>query len=216
MPTTKPTTGMEILGRKQSISEEEWVALIEARRDLIKPHLDKFTLTELRNIQCLRSEVSFSHAVRNDSPKVSGDEEFSLNTQGIFDNPRSAEIRIPNSGFRPGPHGLATPNGKLQIWGLARSGQWVLVTVNFVGEAGYKDRGYERATEVLIVSTTIETIINQTKENPLEIWKTLGQAIKNFAEHRLALYEATEALAQKIEIEETMMSLIPKGGETNG
>jgi len=96
MPSTK---GLEVFVRKNQLADEEWFGLIEARRELIKPHLDSFTLPELGSFECMRSEVSFTHELRLDVSTTTGDERFSLKTQGIFRiQPWSAVERIPNSG----------------------------------------------------------------------------------------------------------------------
>ncbi|OGZ32542.1 MAG: hypothetical protein A3H02_00150 [Candidatus Niyogibacteria bacterium RIFCSPLOWO2_12_FULL_41_13] len=208
MPSTK---GLEVFVRKNQLIDEEWFGLIEARRELIKPHLDSFTLPELGTLECMRSETSFTHMLRLDIATTIGDERFSLKTQGIFRiQPWSAVERIPNSGHRPPPGGVNCPDGTMRVWGLTRSGLWVLVTIGFVGENGYKDRGYERARTVEIVETDLPAIATKTKEKPQRMWKELGKVIKGFAEHRKSLYNQALNLAQMVEVEELAFSLIPK------
>ena len=208
MPSTK---GLEVFVRKNQLIDEEWFGLIEARRELIKPHLDSFTLPELGTLECMRSETSFTHMLRLDIATTIGDERFSLKTQGILRiQPWSAVERIPNSGHRPPPGGVNCPDGTMRVWGLTRSGLWVLVTIGFVGENGYKDRGYERARTVEIVETDLPAIATKTKEKPQRMWKELGKVIKGFAEHRKSLYNQALNLAQMVEVEELAFSLIPK------
>lgn len=212
MPSTQ---GMELLVRKNPLNDKEWLNLIEARRSLIKPHLDTFTLPELGSLKCLRSELSFTHELRINNPTLlmskSGDERFSLKTQGIFRlQPRSAVEYIPNSGYRPSPGGVACPDGTMQIWGLTRSGLWILVEVRFVGEDGYKERGYERAETVEITEVNLPTIMSKTKEKPQKMWEELGKAIKGWAEFREGLYNQALNLARMVEIEELALSLIQK------
>ncbi len=205
------TDGLEGFVRKDQLTNEEWLGLIEARRSLIKPHLDTFTLPELGSLQCLRSETSFTHALNLDVSATIGDERFSLKTQGLFyEQPWSAEERIPNSGACRDPGDCPCPDGVKRIWGLTRSGLWVLVTVSFVGEEGYKNRGYEKAYTVEIQEVDLPTIVAITKEKPQKMWLKLGEAIKKWAGFRKGLYDQALGLAQAVEAEELMFSLIPK------
>lgn len=207
MPSTK---GLEVFVRKNQLADEEWFGLIEARRELIKPHLDSFTLPELGMLECMQSD-NFMHMLRYDVSTTTGDERFSLKTQGIFRMQSwSAVERIPNSGYCAPPGGVNCPDGTMRVWGLTRSGLWVLVTIGFVGERGYKDRGYERAKTVEIVETDLPTIAAKTNEKPQRMWEELGKVIKGFAGHRNALYNQALNLARMVEVEELALSLIPK------
>ncbi len=208
MPSTK---GLEVFVRKNQLADEEWFGLIEARRELIKPHLDSFTLPELGALECMRSELSFTHMLRLDISTTTGDERFSLKTQGIFHiQPWSAVERIPNSGYRPWSDYVNCPDGTMRIWGLTRSGLWVLVTIGFVGEDGYKGRGYERARAVQVAEAGLSTIVAKTKEKPQRMWEELGKVIKGFTEHRKSLYNQALNLARMVEVEELAFSLIPE------
>jgi hypothetical protein len=203
------TKGLRIFLRQKQITDKEWLDLIEARRELIKPHLDSFTLPELGALECLRTELNFTHCLGNDLTITTGDESFSLKTQGIFRvQPWEAIERFPNSGYCPSPGGVKCPSGTMLVWGLTRSGLWILVTIGFRGEDGYKERGYERAITVKIVETDLPTIVATAKEKPQKMWEALGKAIRGFAKHRKAIYEEALDLAQMVENEELAFSLI--------
>lgn len=208
MPSTK---GLEMFVRKNQFVDEEWFGLIEARHELIKPHLKSFTLPELGELECMGNAFNVTHMLKLDVSTTTGDERFSLKTQGIFRTQQySAVERVPNSGYRPPPGGVKCPDGTMQVWGLTRSGLWVLVTIGFVGEEGYKGHGYERARTVKIVETDLPTIVARTKEKPQWVWEELGKVIKGFAEHRKSLYNQALGLARMVEVEEFAFSLIPK------
>lgn len=208
MPSTK---GLEVLVRKNSLTDDEWLSLIEARRELIKPHLDSFTLAELGSFPCLTSESVHYHEIKLDNPIVVGEEPFSLKTQGIFDmQPWQAVERIPNPDYKRFHAGARCLSGTLLLWGLTRSGLWVLVTVRFVGENGYKDRGNERAESVEIIETDLPTIIAKTKSNPQDMWKKLGRAVKESAEKRENLYKMARNLARMVNVEELALQTILK------
>ncbi|OGZ29780.1 MAG: hypothetical protein A2931_00595 [Candidatus Niyogibacteria bacterium RIFCSPLOWO2_01_FULL_45_48] len=204
------TEGLEaLIGKKGRITDTEWLVLIEARRKLIKPHLDSFTLPILGSLKCLRNELSFKHEIDCDISVSGGDQRFSLKTQGFFwAQPWSAVERISNSGSCNWPGYVACPDGTMHIWGLTRSGLWVLVTIEFVGESGYKERGYERAKSVKIFEADLRAIIEKTKENPRHMWSHLGAVIKSFAERRKCLYNQALDLARMVEIEELALSIV--------
>ena len=200
MPSTK---GVEVFIRKNPLTDKEWLGLIEARRELIKPYLDSITLPELGSLECLKIDT-YMHALNNNAPSLTEDEQLSLKTQGLFfKQPRSVVKEISGKGC------LFSSGGITWVWGLTRSGLWVLVTINFIGELGYKNRGYERAETVEIVESDLSTIVAITKEEPQQMWKELGETIKGFAEHHKPLYNQMLRLAQMVEIEELALELVP-------
>lgn len=186
----------------------QWLSLIEARRELIKPHLDSFTLSELGSFEWLMAESRFGHSLRLDVPTLTGDERFSLKTQGIFSLQSYVE-RIPDKDHHPAFGPIRCSNGIKRAWGLTRSGLWALVTISFADEAGYKGRGYERAKTVDIVEIDLSTIFTETKVKPEQMWRDLGVAVKKFTQHREMLYNQARSLALMIEVEETMLRFVP-------
>ncbi|HZS43196.1 MAG TPA: hypothetical protein VFA52_03195 [Candidatus Paceibacterota bacterium] len=205
------TEVLEKLVRPNQPTREEWVELIEARRKLIKSHLDKFTLPTLGKLECMKSESGFCHEISFDGPTTVGNENFSLETQGIFHlQPLQAVKTVPNSGYRSYPSGPSVPNGSKVVWGLTRSGLWVLATIHFIGLPGYKERGREKAEIIEIQQANLPTIIGATEEEPQQIWEKLGEAIKRWARRREELYNQALNLARVVEIEELSVSLIPK------
>src|SRR3989338_6453267 len=50
MPSSK---GFKMFLRKEKLTEDEWFEMIEARREMIKPHLNSFSLQELGRLKCL-------------------------------------------------------------------------------------------------------------------------------------------------------------------
>jgi hypothetical protein len=206
MPNTE---GLKILVRKQPITDDDWFRLIEARCSLLKSHLNSFTFSELGSFNCLRSGLNETHAIwkDNETGTIIGDHRVGLDTQGIFCCPKSSIERIPGSGYQAPPGGVSCPDGKLHIWGFTRYAEWILVTVEFKGESGYKCGGYERAGRVYIEEVDLETIIAKTKTTPEEIWRELGRAIRNGTERRRELYENALGIARTVEIEESVLSL---------
>lgn len=199
--------GLKLLVSKETIDEVMWYRLIQARRALIKPHLDKFTLPELGSLECLRSEVGFTHHLAMDTPTVAGDKRFSLKTQGIFDRAIHADQRIPNSGYQAESGYVSCPDGIMYVWGLTRSSDWLLIKVEFKGEPGYKNRGYERAQTVTIYEETLEAIMAVIKVEPISMWRMLGNKIKEWTEFRERLYHQALDISRIVETEELLLGL---------
>ncbi len=200
-------TGLEMLVRRFALERDEWVRLIEARRDIMKPFLASFNFPELGSFDCMRSEVSSRHMLWLDDPTLSGDSAFSLTTEGIFQvQPWEAIERIVGSGYRG--DSINCPDGVMRLWGLTRSGDWIIVTIGFIGEAGYKGRGYERARTVTVVKANLSRMFMETKEDPNTVFSRLGREIKGWAEHRERLAKQAASIACFAELEEHMLSLI--------
>jgi len=207
MPTDKDTA-LRILLRKNKIRKEEWLKLIEARRLLIKQHLNSFTLTELGKTKCLkknsdRYDYKLCAELDFDDPKIiSDDDRLSLDIQGIFYPQSWNKIEYdfpPSQGF---------PGGTKQIWGLARSGDWIITEVVFTGAAGYKDCKYETAKTVKIEKTNLTIIIARTGEEPIDIWRKIGEAVKNWKKKRKELYDKAREIENVIKTEDKVLSLI--------
>ena len=113
------TNGLEILVR----DGRKWLELIEARREQIKPYLDKCSLKTLGSLECLQFE-SFKHSINLDGPSViCPGKQFSLETQGIFNlQPYSSIYHVPNTGYSDG-RVYVPKDGIMKIWGLTRSNE---------------------------------------------------------------------------------------------
>jgi hypothetical protein len=202
-----PKETLAILTRKEALTDTDWFDLIEARRAAIKTYLDTFTLPTLGDLHCMRSSNGL-HTLTQDFPRQAPEEQrlFWLKTQGLFyTQPHSAIEYKAGTGHQPGLGGVPYPDGVLQIWGLTRSGKWVVATVEFVGEAGYKDRGRQRATALSISECEIQDLLEKTKESPQVVWNSLGDSVKAWAERRQRLANEAQRLAHMIEIEELVM-----------
>ena len=206
MPSTE---SIEILARQHPLTDDDWIQLIENRRELIKPHLDSSSLPTLGSLKCLRIEHWMSELEYG--KETSGDERFSLKTQGIFFlQPYGAMERVIRKGHRGEPGSILPSAGTKKSWGLTRFGQWIICTIGFVGSSGYKGRGREVATDVGIVEADVIRILAETKTPPKEIWQMLGQTIKDFAGHQRKLYAQAQSLANMVEVDELLLRFVPE------
>lgn len=204
--------GLGVFVRKGKVQIEEWLLLLERRRELIRPHLDSITLPEIGHLMCLRNEA-FLHDLRLDEPKIvaTGSEDLSLKTQGIFRvQPLYKKETFPATRFQTAPI-LNRPDGIVRAWGLTRKAKWVLVTVHFSGQPGWNQRGYEKAELVEIKETDLVAIIEATKQRPKSMWFELGKAFKEIVEQRRHLLNELIPAETTVEMEERAFSLMERG-----
>lgn len=203
------TKSLEILVRQHPLTDDDWIQLIEGRRELIKPHLDAFTLPTLGALKCLKIEHwlnDLGHWKATD-----GDERFSIQTQGLFFlQPHSAMVYNLNREHRCMPGDALPGTGIKKAWGLTRSGQWVIVTIGFVRSSGYKGRGREDVTDVCVDESDVPAILAETKTPAKEVWQALGQAVKNLAEQRKRLYVQARTLANMVDVDELLLRFVPE------
>lgn len=200
------STTLELLVRKSELSDESWLQLIEARREMVKRYLDSFTLGEIGSLECLRRENSY-HKISDNEPTLIKDPwngHFSLKTQGIFG--WKVERASPPNGTFVGNNFFA--NGKVHIWGLTRSSLWILADLSFVGEHGRKNRGYDKAISIEIQEASLSTILTKLKIRPRLIWDTIGESVYDLTHRRKILYEQALELIREIELEDRVVDHI--------
>ena len=188
--------------RTTGLEKNEWLQLIEDRRQRIKPHLASFTLGTIGEIDCLRGGPGAASTYRIDwsDPARIGDEDYTLKTRGIFfPQPRNRMVRIPDTGFTD-TNGLCLQNGTLFVWGLARDGHFILAEVAVVGEQSTHAPAYgrERATVVNIQQAVPATILERSGERPWGMWTKLGGEIQRWARDRESLWRSAQLLADTV------------------
>src|SRR5436305_845108 len=137
-----PTKALEMLIPSRKLKPGDWYDLVEARRAVIAPHLDSFTLGKIADVKCLLSQ---GHYKGLNPCRYLGEEGFSLDTQGIFGYSKQSKQKYQTGQFAfpdSGPHarGHLVHDGHCYVWGLTRKAAWLLAKVNFRGDPGYKDR----------------------------------------------------------------------------
>lgn len=200
------TDGLKVFLRKENPDIKDWLSLLEARAELLKPYLDSITLPTLGRLRCLR-HADCLHEVQLDKPVLFTDNEFSLMTQGIFSmQPQEAVQYVPGTGYQD-PRGIAYPDGMVYAWGLTRSKKWVLAEIHFSGQEGTV-RGYEKAEIVKINEADLVTIIQSTRETPKEMWFKLGEEARELVKRRQRLLNEALELERVVDAEETAFYII--------
>ena len=199
--------GLELFIRNTLLSQEEWVKALETRCWLVKPYLNEFTLDKLGNVKALHSE-GFPREINTWGPAVVSypQNEFDLGTQGIFGIQPWQDIEyFPGTGFQGELHRPAL-DGVVQLWGLTRKAEWLHIEVRFRGVEGYKRRGAEQATQVMISSSRIDEILEKTKTPAEQIWRQLGRFITSKQEtfearYRRVLIDTAAIAAEELALE---------------
>lgn len=188
--------GAELLLRTAPLGDEEWIQLLESRRLLLKQYLDKFSLKTLGDVGCLSSE-SHQHEINWDNPEVVAQDGLGLDTQGIFGRGKTVfdQIKIPSAPWSGWGPSTETVGGTVDLWGLSRKGEWIVIKVEFKKESGYKGRGYDRAVKVTIRRTTVDELAEVAGSTQL-VWDLLGRTVAEWTDQRLRIYlQANELLA---------------------
>ena len=166
-------------------------------------------------------EIASGHAV----PKIEGESPFTLQTQGIYfaqawgaqtaiTTTRLGEVQVDvylkeqaaNPCFA-GPHhycgvrnclpplGQVERGRRMAIAGLTRDNAWLLASLTYRNEAGYKDRGLERAISIAIQPSSLEEILAAPGFKPFEIWHRLGQVGNEWRQAALQRFQTLDQLA---------------------
>lgn len=196
MPSTE-TKGISQLIEKGPVHPVLLCSLIETRRQLIKPHLNTFTLQELGNFRFLQSWLSPIHGLNQDKPSIGSENQMVpvFKTQGVFfQGCISIKREKPKSN-----------DYKKYIAGLSRSGDWLLIEVKITLDP---ECNYEWAREVTVFKPDLETIVFSGLGISYEdIWSELGRTIKDWLSSRKRLYEIASRISKIIEIEDLLLQL---------
>ncbi|MDD5693507.1 MAG: hypothetical protein PHU86_03485 [Patescibacteria group bacterium] len=208
------STEMELMFKGRRFSESQWYELVQARVDQIKPHLDTFTLIEFGRFEFLRGESS--HLWPLSSLCSCSAEDFTdetgvaiknvLKMQGLFWAPYSGHqlFQEPDP-LRKGLC-LPYPGGVKLVYSLTRKGNWVLIEVYYKGSPGYKGRGQEIATKIVIKDSDVPTICEKVKIKPKQIWLSLGKAMKDWARTRERIFREAQSIAFETQFLEDLVS----------
>ncbi|MDP2593716.1 MAG: hypothetical protein Q8P36_00010 [bacterium] len=180
-----PSRNLQRLIARHIFTTEDWVSLLEERRAMIKPYLDRFTLEKLGDIKCLRNGGFSSHPLKDDSPSVSyftaTKEHFSLETQATW----GGDMHVLG-------YDQTTQMPQQSKWGLSRSGLWLLAIVSYYEER--TPRYYERARQVHISSVDLPDLLLRSKRRPQDIWEELADRVRTWLYHNESIYRSLKEL----------------------
>lgn len=189
--------GLKILSRKQPLDKQDWVDLVTARKELIKPYLDKISLRKLGDLEWF---ITGNHPIR----------EVFLNKH---DSPADFEIQ---GYFKQLERRFIGEDGEVCVttsWCLTRAGGWLIFQ-----EYSQIDKSVPvkwAPTSLLInhcASTEefLDFLLHYEKYTAAMVWEQLGVFVKLVAQERKRLYEEFKGLEDIIIAERSVISLVPK------
>lgn len=202
MPKAKLQTLIGDLVRKNILREDEWISLIQQRREfLIKPYLKSFTLPELGSVGCMWTDrvALLRHNLHDDDPKINSRGEFSLMTQGIFYETKYST----NDG----------KTGMKFICGLTRQDKLILAEIKYAISENPIAK-YETATTINIGHTIFERILEITGEDPKNILCMLDNQILSWEKTCKERLEDISRIAAIMRAENFALQHIPVGIKT--
>lgn len=177
----------EILCTEQPLTQENRIELIEARRESIAEYLGWIRNEQLHKVHpfqlpALQSEEHLDRTIGQDSPQLIADERFGLSTKGIYGFLGNPQVSTPSAENRRVCTGITTG------WGLTNKNDVVRIRVHFaddptIGNPIRRTKPSEHrpervARQVEIECVSFAAIVTEDSIDPMEIWETLGRAIR--------------------------------------
>lgn len=209
MPSQYFNQTMGLLFSARNLDEDDklWLELLELKRRQLSPHFKTFTLQRLGDFPCLRSETTSQHGIERDVPQIGLNTEYEVNEHGIFGSANFlTRVAYEGTGYQPSTGTCKVPNGYCHFWGLSRSGDWLLVRVDFVGTRGYDGSGYERAIKYVAKTATLPEIVEVCRISLSDIYLALGKAVVAWAKRRQELADQAEQLRLTFAFESAAIS----------
>lgn len=211
MPHTNHAGGLRILARRDALTDEDWINLLNERRSLIKPHLREMTLPTLGELN-LVGDYFGHHSLKRDieTLTITG-ERFDLDTRAIFPMERSIPVLNTDHHVIREVKGHSFSGRTERFWGLTRDAEWIWAEVFITKHpVPYKDRR-EIVARARVVNVELKTTTElKALVPPKLVWEALGNAIKNWEKHRENLLGHAAELAQVVRTEEKLLSLVDR------
>lgn len=178
MPSKISTSAVSTLEKKLSgvstvLSNDEMLAILEDRREIIARLMKSFSNKRLGEIACLTKKGSgnLCHSLEKDDPSVEG-ESFSLQTRGIFAGT---------------PTGTYTKDNFYKTFGIGNNGNWLLIKIKF--SLGFIEPLDQHADVVYVSEESLETIIRESGIDPFAIYHFLENTVDGWVGSRKRFYE---------------------------
>jgi len=199
--TQHPTSTQIMLKGENPFSREWWVQILEAYHNLLKPELPSFqTLTLFGDQRCLEPRTE-SHCIKNDNPRII-DGSLPTNIPSIFWR---------NCQYWEYPTGFNGKTRRMVFGGLQRSGEWVVVKLE------YNVREYETATgkgreekaaSVHVRTCSVEEMLRVSNCSSQEVIEALQAAVSAWSEHRLKLAQDAQKIQSIMQTDQGILSIL--------
>ncbi len=193
-PSTKIREILLKVGSTGELGFDEKVELLKERVKELTPYLRFMPLTAFTQVSFLRSE-GFTRPIL---PVYETICQWELD-QGLTQNPQALYLHTYENCLQ----GTMTPNPTLKnpllplnshwLLGLDRNGCWFRIEVDFKDGPGYKNRGEQIPTKVLMKYVNAATMLQTPGASFIKIWSLLSRTVEKWVELReLRLTQARE------------------------
>ena len=208
--------GLQILARQNPLTDQEWLALVEARRRLLLEHLKDITLKQLGDVEFYSANTGGNFKLGSDSQILlyggQGNVKYNLRTRGIF--PESNGNVVAKTVYVHLEDNNPT-NSTTYTWALTRCGAWIGIEIKCIcilTPHPWKNRKMksEKVVGVKISELSLEDICKFCDRSPQHIWKTLGDSVRTWTKRRQNLFDEAKDLLETFDAEEQILDTIPK------
>ena len=209
----KNSACIAILARQNAITKEEWIKMIQARTEMLKPHFHDLTLRPLEDLSIIYDDYGL-HKLKDYSHEKSTNVGWSFDMRGIYpleDEKFSSNTFLFSAMDRWQNSPISTTQ---KFWALNRDCSWVTIQIN--SDIANENDGMH----VNRRCTPKEVICNLTelddsfwifvKRTPRQIWQRLGDAIKELAQKRRERVVPIFEIEEAIKIEEYLFNFVPR------
>lgn len=205
---------LPLLTAGKQLDAETWVKMIEARVEMIKPCLDRFTLSTVGKLYLdgpdPDHETMAMHELYMDMPKVVPSD-YSLDTQGLFSDMGMKECE-------------ETPeHSRTSAYGLTRNGNWVILTIycDYLGlkqrvsgrsrvDAIYQDVPSFRAREVSVHVSSPQEICATGFGTYKDMFMFMNGAVREWLGRAETAYNKARELTTILDIEYRLVEQLAK------
>jgi len=210
------------LARRSELTEEDWFELLERRRNIVKEHLRDMTLKPIEDVRFFHDYFG-GQSIRTRGPLNEfiprfGPPRFTQETRALFpDDSNWAGVstiehhRTSESAAHEKTGGYSIAPETHRFWGLTRNNEWIGIQVHVeMTYEPYKrhDRFEQvaRPKELKINEYPIKELCCFVKKPPRSLWLRLGEAMKQWAEHRKALYQTARHWTEQFAAENQIIA----------
>ncbi|MDE1874736.1 MAG: hypothetical protein KGI79_03510 [Patescibacteria group bacterium] len=183
---------MEPLLRKEKLTQNDWLKILELVRAKVKPKLERMKLKQFGELACIDSGDGFYKSLGTDVPTIG---RYSLVDHGIAYF-RDTNERVTSIG----------EEREFPAWGLTADGEWVIIRVKVKGVGGSApDTISERPQSVSINAVSLEKMLEESDVSPFSVLSTIRMEVDTWKSRKQKLFEEAEEFASEISYLEDMI-----------
>jgi hypothetical protein len=170
--------------------------LIEARVEMLRPHLNEFTFGKLGNIGLHGEMCHEQSSLYQLNPTIFADmhsvSTINLDHQGIYGYHNDMSRMDIGS------------NGVMKIWGFSRNNFWLQGEIHFTKAPDIIGWKASYKAEIFLKEIALEKLIPTFAQH---IWFALGETIKELHEKQAKRFAITLEMSEAVELDEILFQL---------